>query len=251
MIKKKNIIILFISMVLLVSGCGRQHNEQQHNNLNNNQNLNIEKQNNTSINIDELIFPLYKTAFDNYNYVYVNDDIRVNEDIVIDNENKKVYDLKNSVEINYDEYSKNNPTRVVNNFVLLRNECRTRTACDGTGCSISNYMIQDLQYMIDPVNGITPEYLLYEWCPINISDELIDELNNDGYKVWGRGLANSEGKSTPLSIAIEFNSNSDRKILLEKYGLLDLFDTSPKEYFNMRLSNYTCDKYGLKCENRD
>lgn len=243
----KKMIILCL-MIILVTGCNKS-NDEHNNNLKDIQNTNIEEKD-ISININEIIFPLYKTIIEGDNYSYVNNNVRANENIVIDNENKKVYDLKNSVEINYDEYSKNNPTHTVMNFVLLRNECKVKAACDNVGCSISNYGIQDLQYMIDS-NGITPEYLLYEWCPIEISNSLVSELNNDGYKVWGRGLSDSNGKSTPLSIAIEFNNNSDRKILLEKYGLLDLFDTSPKEYFNMKLNNYVCNKYGLKCENKD
>lgn len=242
--------LIVLLVILLITGCSDKNTSNTYTHQNTAKEPNIAEQQDETIYISKIEFPLYKVAPDGYNYVYVNDNITVRNDVIIDNENKKVYDRLNNKELDYDEYSRNNPTRSVINFVLLRNECRRKAACDSTGCSISNYMIQDLQYMIDPVNGITPDYLLYEWCPININDDLINELNNDGYKVWGRELANSEGKSTPLSIAIEVShlSKTDRKILLEKYGLLDLFDTSPSQYFGLPLNSYVCKENNLTCK---
>lgn len=241
--------LVCLLIILLITGCSDSNTSNTYTHQNIAKEPNVMEQQDETIDISKIEFPLYKITPDGSTYVYGNDNITVRDDVIIDNENKKVYDRLNNKELDYDEYSKNNPTRSVINFVLLRNECRRKAACDNTGCSISNYMIQDLQYMIDPVNGITPDYLLYEWCPINISDDLINELNSNGYKVWGRGLADSEGKSTPLSIAVEVPplSKTDRKVLLEKYGLLDLFDTSPSQYFGLPLSKYTCKDNNLKC----
>ena len=240
--------LICLLIILLITGYSNKNtsNTYTHQNITKEPNI-VEQQDNT-IDVSQIEFPLYKVAPDGSTYVYVNDNVTVRGNIIIDNENKKVYDKSTNKELDYDEYIKNNPTKSVINFVLLRDECKKKAACDNTGCSISNYMIQDLQYMINP-DGITPDYLLYEWCPVDISDELINELNNDGYKVWGRGLANSEGKSTPLSIAIEVShiSKNDRKILFKKYGLLDLFDSSPKQYVGLPLSKYTCKDNNLKC----
>lgn len=248
--RKKAIVVL--ALLLFVVGCNTNNNVNEKS-----KSENVEKNDSEIIDIDSLVYPLYKITNDGYNYYYVNENVSVTfSNILIDNERKEVIDLENKKLLNYNDYISKNPVNVVINFVLLRSECREKVSCTEIGgCQIGNYGIQDLQEMIDPVNGVTPNYLMYEWCPVEISDEFIKQINDlEGFKVWGRGLENINDEKSPLSIAIELPSGDtylNEKKLFDEYGLLNLFNASPKKYFNVRLNLSTCNKYNLKCEYKD
>lgn len=246
----KKIVFLLLFLVLVV-GCSDNVSKKTETNNN------IEKKEPEKIDVDNLVFPLYRMTRDDYNYFYANDNIRITSSkIIIDNEKKRIIDLEKKELLDYNDYIKNNPSNTIINFILVRNECRKKVSCTKIGgCQIGNYGIQDLSEMIDPVNGVTLNYLMYEWCPIEISDDLIKKINNlEGFKVWGRGLEDINGEKTPLSIAIEFPAGEtypNEKKLFDEYGLLDLFNASPKKYFSLGLNSYTCNEYNLKCENKD
>lgn len=200
--RKKVIVVLML--LLFVVGCNTNNNVNEKS-----KNENVEKNDSEIIDIDSLVYPLYKMTNDGYNYYYVNENVRVTlSNILIDNERKEVIDLENKKLLDYNDYISKNPVNAVINFVLLRSECREKVSCTEIGgCQIGNYGIQDLQEMIDPVNGVTPNYLMYEWCPVEISDEFIKQINDlKGFKVWGRGLENINDEKSPLSIAIELPS---------------------------------------------
>ena len=251
----KKLIILLFFITLFISGCDKANKKVENE---------IDEKINESV-YEEPVFKLYKVLVDGYNYAYRNTDVYVNDEgIVIDNDNKKIYDTKNKKIISYDEYIKNNPSRIVISFAKQRSECREKINCDDSwGCSMDNFAIQDLQYMIyqDGLTGVTPDYLSYEWCPIEISDDVINQLEIDGYKVWGRGLVDAarppyydDSNSTPLSIAIEIDRNDmakTEKYLFSKYGLVDFDNRKPEKYSNWFLTEYNCSKYGLKCEKVD
>lgn len=248
----KNVkLIGLLAILILVTGCG----DKSINNIESHQVLakepNVVEQQDKTIDLNEIEFPLYKTTPDGYNYIYKNANIIVNDNMIIDSENKKIYSRLSNKELDYNEYVENYPTHLVINYVLVNNKCKQKIACDHMGCSISNYKLEELQEEIDPVNGISLDYLMYEYCPINIPDELVNELNNNGYKTWGRGLANLNNQNTPLSIAIELPDNNTyltEKALFEKYGLISLLGTSPKQYFSKPLSKSTCKEYNLNCK---
>lgn len=252
---KKMIILLFTFLTLFITGCDSSSKQEKNNNDN-------EKEELVYI---EPSFKLYKVDVDGYSYTYNNTDVYVNDEgIVIDNENKKVYDTKNKKMIDYNKYTKDNPSKIVISFAKQRNECREKIFCDSYfGCSMDNFAIQDIQYLIYPdgETGVTPDYLSYEWCPIEISDDIVKELEEEGYKVWGRGLADAatppyydDSMSTPLSIAIEI-SGKDRakteKYLFDKYGLAAFVNRRPEKYSNLVLSESTCETHELNCEKVD
>lgn len=155
--RKKVIVVLML--LLFVVGCNTNNNVNEKS-----KNENVEKNDSEIIDIDTLVYPLYKMTNDGYNYYYVNENVSVTlSNILIDNERKEVIDLENKKLLDYNDYISKNPVNAVINFVLLRSECREKVSCTEIGgCQIGNYGIQDLQEMIDPVNGVTPNYLMYE-----------------------------------------------------------------------------------------
>ena len=251
---KKMIILLFTFLTLTITGCDSSSKIEENNNENKKEELIYE----------EPSFKLYKIDVDGYSFTYTNTDVYVNnEGIVIDNENKKVYDVINKKMIDYNEYTKDNPSKIGISFAKQRNECREKIYCDKYfGCSLDNFAIQDIQYLIYPdgENCVTPDYLSYEWCPIEITDEEVKKLESEGYKVWGRGLADAatppyydDSISTPLSIAIEISrkdKTTTEKYLFDNYSLV-AFSRRPEKYSNWSLSESSCKTYELNCEKVD
>ena len=253
---------ILILIVLLVSGCSNSNNNQHYDSeLKDNENSTI-KEEKTTFDLNNITFPLYDIRENEYPYpLYVNDDIRINKSVIIDNKDKKIYDLISSTYIDYDKYAKDNPTHIVRNFVLLRDECKNEIGMDEGGkYVIDNFGYQNLQGIIDPTwtsENITPEYLMYDWCSLSIDDNLINTLVHDGYRVWGRAL--DEGINDPYSkypapprgIAVEYNNDKDEVKLYEKYGLFAPFGYSPEKYYTTRLNLSSCKEYGLKCVKMD
>lgn len=245
---KKSLIILFI-LLLIAPACGKK-DSIKNNNLE-------EKPKVQEVDINSLVFPLYKHTRDDYTY-YNNPEIYVieSDNIVIDTTKKMVIDFNKKELLDYNKFIKENPLGDIRNFVLLNNRCRQEIYCDDEfGCTLPNYGIEALQEEIDPINGVTPDYLVEEWCPIEISEEIINQINNlEGVQVLGRELPNMDNKIVKNSVAI--NLLSENKIahlneLFYNYGLLNPYQYSVKGYTKYNLRPDICERMQLKCEKID
>lgn len=249
---KKIIFIFIILNLLFISGCEKNNDDVKIDEKENMQNQEIKK-----TDIDSLIFPLYKQVNGDYTY-YVNNDIYVieSDNIVIDTINKMVIDFNKKELLDYDEFIKNNPLGDIRNFVVLNNRCRQEITCNDTfACQLGNYGIENLQEEIDPINGVTPDYLVQEWCPIEVSDDLIKQLDSiKDVRVIGKELPNMDNETIKNSLAIKIPEENKIKILKDlfyNYGLLDLYQYGVKGYTKYSLRSDICERMQLKCENKD
>ncbi len=248
---KKSFLILF-SLLFMFTGCGNDEDINNNKKPENNQKEEVKE-----VDIDNLVFPLYKHTRDDYTY-YDNNNIYVIEadNIVIDETNKMVIDFNKKELLNYDDFIKTNPLGDIRNFVLLNNRCRQEITCDDMwGCQLGNPGIENLQEEIDPINGVAPDYLVQEWCPLEISDETINQINNiEGVQVLGRELPNMDNEIIKNSIAINLlqeNKIQNLKDLFYNYGLLNLYQYGVKGYTKYNLRPDICERMQLNCEKVD
>lgn len=84
----KKIVFLLLFLVLVV-GCSDNVSKKTETNNK------IEKKEPEKIDVDNLVFPLYRMTHDDYNYFYANGNIRITSSkIIIDNEKKRIIDLE-------------------------------------------------------------------------------------------------------------------------------------------------------------